>query len=284
MTSSAPAGAATRPWLTVGVPTRDRPAELSGLLELVRAEAAGLRVRWQVELLVADGSAVPPALPAELLEAVDAGRVVPVDGGVSRGRNLLAQQARGEVLVLVDDDVRPAPGAIGLLAAAVASGTAVAGAVAGLGHRPGERSRLGRVTRDGYGAPVRATGDPDYAVSALLALPRDVFTAVAWDERFSAAHLDDVMYGLRLRAAGVRLVECAAATAEHPPRRDGKDTPELAGARAVVVLTRWAGDRLATAWLRCLAHVAWTHRRRPSDLRVAVGGYLAATRAWRAAR
>jgi GT2 family glycosyltransferase len=274
------------PWLTVGIPTRDRPTELAQLLALLAEQLPELRARWRLQVLVADGSDTPAVLPAQLAAAADDAAVVGVRGGVSTGRNVLAAHARGEVLVLVDDDVRPRPGALAALADAVRPGTAVAGRVEGLGHRPGEASALMAVGRAGFGVPVPLGGEPDYAVSALLALPRDVYERVAWDERFAAAHLDDVMYGLRLRAAGVELVECPAATADHPPRGDrpDKDRPELARQRALVVLTRWAQDRPARAWLRCLAHVAWSHRRRPRDLAAALAGYLDGTRSWVVAR
>lgn len=272
-----------RRWLTVGVPTRDRPVELAGLLELLVAEAASLRAGWCVQVVVADGSARPAHLPDDLPPAVDEVRVVPVQGGVSSGRNVVAEHARGDVLLLVDDDVRPHPGALARLADAVEPGTVVAGSVRGLGHRPHEPSRLMAVARTGYGVPAAAGAAPDYAVSALLGLPRDVYARVAWDERFTAAHLDDVMFGLRLREAGVRLVECPAATADHPPREDN-DRPDLAAQRALVVLTRWRDDRPVGAWLRCLAHVAWSHRSRPRDVVTAVGAYLSGTRRWAAAR
>jgi GT2 family glycosyltransferase len=272
------------PWLTIGVPTRDRPHELAGLLDLLADEAPALRSAWRVEVLVADGSARPRPLPAALTAAADAVAVLDVEGGVSAGRNRLARAARGEVLLLVDDDVRPHPGALGELAGAVRPGTVVAGRVSGLGHRQGEPSQLMVVGRSGYGEPA-GTSPADYAVSALLGLPRDVYTAVPWDERFAVAHLDDVAYGLRLRDAGIDLELCSTAVADHPPRRaSDKDRPELAGHRAVVVLRRFAGDRLAGAWLRCLAHVAWTHRRSGRGLAVAVAGFTGATVRERAAR
>lgn len=272
-----------RPWLTVGVPTRDRPEELAGLLGLLAAHAGGLRDHWRLEVLIADGSAVPSLLPDALTAAVDAIQVLLVDGGVSAGRNLLAEHARGEVLLLVDDDVRPHPGSLTALAAATPAGTAVAGQVHGLGHRTGQPSGLMALNRKGFGEPAGPGSSTDYAVSAVLALPRDVYTTVRWDERFAAAHLDDVMFGLRLRAAGVALRACPQATADHPARTPN-DRPELAGQRALVVLTRWAGHRVATAWLRCLAHVAWSHRRSRRDFVVALSQYVRATSAWRTAR
>jgi GT2 family glycosyltransferase len=253
--------------LTIGVPTRDRPDQLAALLGLLDRELPGLRREWDVEVLVADGSRSPAGRPGV--------RVLAVRGGVSAGRNALAAAATGDVLVLVDDDVRPHPGALAVLAAAVAPGTVVAGRVSGLGHRPGEPSQLMVVGTHGYGEP--AGGRPaDYAVSALLALPRDVYTRVPWDERFAAAHLDDVVYGLRLRDAGVRLALCAGATADHPPRRAAdKDAPELAGQRAVVVLQRFG--TAPGPWLRCLAHQVWTQRRSPRGAVRAVASYTAAT-------
>ncbi|MFP5219534.1 MAG: glycosyltransferase family 2 protein [Actinomycetes bacterium] len=272
-----------RPGLTIGVPTRDRSRQLAGLLAFLVGEAPALRRTWRLELVVADGSAAPAELPAAVRGAFDDARVVPVAGGVSRGRNAIAEHATGDVLLLVDDDVRPHPGALAHLADAVEPGTVVAARVSGLGHRPGEPSRLMAVARTGYGVPAPADATADYAVSALLALPRDVYRGVRWDERFAAAHLDDVMFGLRLRAAGVRLAECPGATADHPPREDN-DRPDLAAQRALVVLTRWRDDRPLGAWVRCLAHVAWSHRARPRDVVAAVGAYLSGTRRWAAAR
>lgn len=273
----------SRPWLSVGVPTRDRPTQLEELLALLAGQAPDLRQVWRVEVLVADGSADPSALPAALARAVDDVRVLPVRGGVSTGRNHLAAAARGEVLVLVDDDVRPHPGAIDALAQAATPGTAVAGRVDGLGHRPGSASELMVVGRAGYGEPA-GTRLPDYAVSALLALPRDVYTTVAWDEWFDAPHLDDVAFGLSLREAGVALTLCPEATADHPQRRAAdKNRPELAGRRAVVVL-RGHRSRATAPWLRCLAHQAWTHRSSARGLGVALSQYTAGTLRERARR
>ncbi|HWH27875.1 MAG TPA: glycosyltransferase [Mycobacteriales bacterium] len=271
-----------RPGLTIGVPTRDRPQQLAELLALVVDEAPALRRRWRVQLVVADGSAQPAELSPAVRAAFDDARVVPVDGGVSSGRNACAAAATGAVLVLVDDDVRPHAESLERLAGAVRPGTVVAGRVHGLGHRPGEASGLMAVARTGYGEPAAPGAAPDYVVSALLALPREVYRRVEWDERFVAAHLDDVMFGLRLRDAGVRLVECDGATADHPPREDN-ERPELAAQRALVVLTRWRDDRPVRAWARCLAHVAWSHRARPRDVVTAVAAYLSGTRRWAAA-
>lgn len=278
------AAAVTAPWLTVGIPTRYRPEQLRGLLGLLAEQAPALRQSWRVEVLVADGGAGSARLPSALTDAVDAASVLPVTGGVSTGRNRLAQAAAGDVLLLVDDDVRPHPGSLQALAAAVRPGIVVAGRVDGLGHRPGQASELMVVDRTGFGRPA-GTAPADYAVSALLGLPRDVYTSVAWDERFDVAHLDDVAFGLRLRDAGVGLALCAQAAADHPPRRAAdKDRPELAGRRAVVVLRRFAGERAAGAWLRCLAHVAWTHRRSARALATAVAGYTGASLRERSAR
>ena len=235
--------------LTVGVPTRDRPAELAGLLDLLLADLPP-----GTQLLVADGGR-PVDLPPGVTR-------IPVAGGVSTGRNALARAATGEVLVFVDDDVRPHPGAVATLAAAVRPGTVVAGRVANLGHRPGEPSGTGALRRTGFGGPVPPGGTPDYAVSALLGVPRDVYTRVTWDERYSSAHLDDVAYGLRLRAAGIRIAVCDQATAEHP-RRPRRHDPALAGHRAALVLTRFAAERPGGAWLHALAHVVAEQRGHP---------------------
>jgi GT2 family glycosyltransferase len=278
------AATADRPWLTVGVPTRDRPDQLAGLLDAVADSAASLGERWRVEVLVADGGRDPAPIPDVLHADVDAVRRVRVHGGVSTGRNALCAEARGDVLLLVDDDVRPRPGALAALAAAVVPGTVVAGRVTGVGHRPGEPSQLMAVGRSGYGEPA-GDGEADYAVSALLGVPRDVYTSVSWDERFAVAHLDDVAYGLRLREAGVRLALCEDARADHPPRRAAdKDRPELAGHRAVVVLRRYRGRAAAGPWLRCLGHLAWTHRHSARALGTAVAGYTGASLRERTAR
>jgi len=87
------------PDLTIAVCTADRPDALSRLLaDLGRAEAG----TWSREVLVVDNGATPVA--------VDARVVTSPRGNIARARNVALAEARGRLLLWLDDDQRVGPG------------------------------------------------------------------------------------------------------------------------------------------------------------------------------
>lgn len=100
--------------VSVIVPTKDRPAELGGLLK-----ALGAQTRPPDEVVVVDAGAPPaPGLPEAAAAVGLTLRHLRESPNVCRQRNVGAREARGEVLVFLDDDVLPEPGFVATLLAA----------------------------------------------------------------------------------------------------------------------------------------------------------------------
>lgn len=277
---------AGRRWVTVAVPTRGRPEPFAACVAALALAAAPVRAKgFAVELLVADGGTEgAAAVLGEHNDAFDAASLLAVPAGVSAARTALGRAARGELVVYCDDDVRVDPGALaellvesGRLAAAGVT-AAVAARVRRLGH-VGDDSTPGVLRRDGYGGPVPVGAEPDYLVSALLAVPRTVADAVPWVDRFAEAHLDDVAWSLRAREAGVVLRWAPAATAGHGPRK-GRPPARLSGHQAWVTLARWSPAGVLPAgrsWLLGLAKTTWWYRWSPLAMATAAGWFVRGT-------
>lgn len=262
--------------LSVGVPTYGRPDRLRACLAAIAGDLPALRPDWRVELLVADGRAPEAeAVVTECGAAFDDVRYLPAPVGVSPARNLLARNASGEYLVYVDDDVRPLPGSVAALVRDARPDAIVAARVANLGHF-GDESNLGRIGRDGFGYPVPPGREPDYVISAFVVVPRAVYTTVPWDDRFTVPHLDDVVWGLRVKAAGYGLA-MSEARGDHGPRKPGQ-RPDLVGLQPYVALLRWGSAR---AWAHCALKSVWSVKPDPRAMAAAFGGTLRAAAMYR---
>jgi GT2 family glycosyltransferase len=80
--------------------------------------------------------------------------------------------------------------------------------------------------------------DVDFAISACWVFRRSVFQEVGGlDERYFYGP-EDVDFCLRVRLAGWRVVQVAAAGCEHPPRRRFRKPFSVAGARHAVAVIR----------------------------------------------
>ncbi len=145
-------------------------------------------------------------------------------GPVAAARNLAAASARGDFLLLSDDDVLPAPGCLeahlqahAALSANVPGGSAPPPTVvigdlhASDEHRlPGAKEPFEqRLLQRGAGLWINVTG-------ANTSLPRAAFSRLGgFDEAFAGYGGEDSDLGFRLRAAGARFVRSAAASATH---------------------------------------------------------------------
>jgi glycosyltransferase involved in cell wall biosynthesis len=262
----------TKPTLSIGIPTLGRPDRLRECLAAIGTDTAALRETWRLQLLVADGRS-PEAEPVvdEVRAAYDEVVYLAARIGVSPARNALATHATGEYLVYVDDDVRPLPGAVAGLVAEASADAVVAARVANLGHF-GDESNLGRIGADGFGYPVPPGREPDYVISAFMVVPRAAYTGVPWDERFKSPHLDDVIWGLRVRRNGYALRMSDEAHAQHGPRK-GRPKPMLSGFQAYVALERWrevSRLRAVRAWVHCSVKVVWAYRPNPFRMALAL--------------
>jgi GT2 family glycosyltransferase len=218
-----------RPALSVVIPTHDRR---DSLLRLLSALEAGTLppARFEV-IVVADGcsddtvqaaGAAPFSFPVKVL-AMHPAR------GAAAARNLGATEARGPILVFLDDDIEPLPG---LLATHLdlhlrhgTEPTAVIGApIPARGPRDGYQhiavwhwweSQLARMERPGHRFSYQDV------FTGVLSLPASLFHAVgAFAADLPESCRDDWEFGIRLLARGTRLVFSREGGGVHHEMRD----------------------------------------------------------------
>lgn len=184
-------------------------------------------------------------LPSVLGELSDLGEVVVVDDGSSddteealreladsrlrrirrRGENGFCyavnrgmDEARGELLLLLNNDVEPVPGCFGAL---VEAGSRASGDIAAIVPeilRPNGRDEGGCVVRMRRGLPVTALSGPGVPYPSGAA---SLFTADSWrrlggmSSRFAPIYWEDVDIGLRGLSMGLRVVRVPGASVRH---------------------------------------------------------------------
>ena len=150
--------------------------------------------------------------------------------GFAAGNNLLAAQAEGEALILLNDDTRPEPDWLAALADAAAAAAPDVAAISGrLIDWPGERLDFGYGVRtfDGHAfqldfrrrletARMPASGEElPFACGANMMVRRRSFLAAGGFDPSYFAYLEDVDLGWRLWAGGERIVACREAVVRH---------------------------------------------------------------------
>lgn len=193
---------------SVIVPTRDRNDLLSLCLDRLAPAVQGMPDD-QVEVLVTDDS---PSNAARDLVATHypwARWVAGPRRGPAANRNSAAAASTGAFLVFVDDDCLPEPDLLRSYASA---------------ERTDVDVYEGRITcTEGFSSP-RQTAPLNLDGGALwscnFAIRRAAFVAVGgFDSRFPIAHMEDVDFRERLRAAGFAILFVREASVDHPPRR-----------------------------------------------------------------
>lgn len=196
--------------MLVAVATFRRPRDLAELLPLLGDQIAGSRARAEVLVVDNDPDGSARGVCAEHAPA-GVRYVAEPRPGISAARNrALAEAARHDVLVFIDDDERPRPGWLaGLLAThRAAGGAGVVGPVVSTFDRdPDPWIRAGGFfdrRRHATGAPV--------AVAATNNLLLDLHVVrrlgVTFDERFGLSGGSDTLFTRTLTASGARLVWC----------------------------------------------------------------------------
>ncbi|MBA3342505.1 MAG: glycosyltransferase family 2 protein [Gemmatimonadaceae bacterium] len=193
------------PQLSVIVPVHDGGPELLECLTALRASDIPPR-EW--ELIVVDDSSTDRSVE---LASRFADRLVALDGG-ARGpayaRNRGVDAALGSVLVFVDSDVSVHPDALRLLQVRLARDPSIAAVFGSYDDRPSHPSFVSQYRNLlHHYVHQRNAGDAQSFWAGCGAVRRDAFAgAGAFDEeRYSAAQIEDVELGYRLRDRGGKL-------------------------------------------------------------------------------
>lgn len=195
-----------RPPLSVLMPfLRDDP---SNLLQMLDREAQG--VGGRAELIVLDDGTADPALTARLTALIDAlslpARLITLGAneGRSKGRNRLAQEARGRFLLFLDSDMRPdhARFLTDWVDLAVNDNPAVAFGGFSLLQAPTDARyavhRQMAARSDCISADQRTLQPEKYVFTSNLLVRRDVFDTESFDAGFSGWGWEDVEWAMRV--------------------------------------------------------------------------------------
>lgn len=215
--------ASSSPKLSIIIPVRDRAeCTFNCFVSLLPLRDLDLEV-----LLVDNGST---DLTGELLRRTTGVRVIRNDRPLHflDSVNQAAAVARGDVLLMLNNDCFPLPGAVPRLLKTLAYSPRI-GAVGGMLIRPdGTLQEAGcAVTRSGSPRGIGRGDSPqdpryaqvvrvDYCSGALLATPRSVFDSLGgFDARYRPAYFEDLDYCLTLREAGYDVLYEPRAAAFH---------------------------------------------------------------------
>lgn len=210
------------------IPTKDRPALVGPTLDALGRQTLGTG-SFEV-VLVDDGSGPEARRALQRLAPPFAFRLIHKPaGGLAAARNAGAAEARGALLLFLDDDVRLAPGALSAHVAAHAERRGPAAVVGALDFSPEIPDsaflhyliRIGHydVYRDktrypeGFPPVPPVTGNTSMPASALASVG-------GYDESFTGYGGEDLDMGYRLQRAGVPIVYCPQAFGHHHHPKD----------------------------------------------------------------
>jgi GT2 family glycosyltransferase len=292
------------PTATVVIATLRRPDVVSTCLDAILAHD-----HRPLEVLVVDGD---PERSAEPVAHARAAGAVPVrylssPPGLTRQRNAGLDAATGDVVVFIDDDARPRPGALARLLSEYGDPTVVGATGRVLepasNRRLGKESRLrqllpgaeGTMTRFGY--PRRlvhadVSRDVEFMAGCFMSARTALAREVRFDERLSGYGLaEDEDFGYRLSRRG-RVRYVADAEVDHD--NSGFGTRDRQGFGRTVVVNRaylfqksFRTTPLAKAQFCLLVAALAGHRLANRDLlgaRGVVAGAREARESWRTGR
>jgi glycosyltransferase involved in cell wall biosynthesis len=272
---------------SVVIPTHQRREALRRALTALAAQTVAPE---SFEVIVSvDGSTDGSV---EMVENLDAPYELRVTAGPSRGRaaacNAAIELARGEVLIVLDDDMQPAPAFVErhLSHHPPGSRLCVMGAV------PIELDptspHAARYTREKFNAHLAQLAEPGHVF-----VPRDFYSGNAslrteemravggFSESFTVYGNEDIDLSLRLQGAGVELRYDGEALARQEYDKDlaalaadtvakGRTTVQLAGSHPEVfaqlrLASPWDGSR---PWLAARSLLLWLTRRSDAVRRI----------------
>ncbi len=224
-----PAWADARPTISVLMPfLRDDPTALLGLLDREAAPLAGA-----VEIVVLDDGTIDPALTDRLRSQI-AALALPIrlitlfaNEGRSKGRNRLAQTARGDFLLFLDSDMRPDDDRFLQTWAALARDERPAVVFGGFSLRQAPTESRFAVHRamatrsECLDAATRSLAPEKYVYTSNLLVRRDVFDQEAFDPAFTGWGWEDVEWAMRVsRRHPIRHID-------NPATHMGLDTVQI---------------------------------------------------------
>jgi glycosyltransferase involved in cell wall biosynthesis len=145
---------------------------------------------------------------------------LPVPVGAARARNAGVAAASGEVILFIDADVVVPPDLVGCAARELADDTGLAAVVGSYDDEPADAGLVSQY-RNLLHHYVHQTGHEDASTfwCGCGAIRRDVLLSVGgFDNVYSAASIEDIELGYRLRRAGHRIRLCKSLQVKHLKR------------------------------------------------------------------
>jgi glycosyltransferase involved in cell wall biosynthesis len=243
------------PDVTVLIATRDRADHLPASLSTVLGSAE--RSAHPTEVLVVNNGSSDHT--GQLLEEFSSARPIlrTLDDptpGKSGTLNRSLGEVRGRAVLFTDDDVHVSETWVNEMATPILEGTAdaVCGQVVLAPHL--ERCWLTPTLRTTLAELVDVSGDKPGMVGANMATSTEAARAIGFDEELgpgARGMADDVLFNLRLKAAGYRLVGCTGPPVEHhlsPDRLNYRSMKRLAqsnGSSHAYLWHHWLHDDLS---------------------------------------
>ncbi len=210
------------PKVSVIVPTRDH-VEL--LAQCIKGLLEGTDYP-DLEIIIADNESIDAKTTAFFVDVARRGvRIVPSPGAFnfSRINNAAAREARGDVLLFLNNDIavidrtwlkemilhaaRPGVGAVGARLLYPDGTIQHGGVVLGVGGLAGHIHRGAPRNDPGYFGRLMLTQDISCITAACMAVPKVVFEKVGgFDEENLAVAFNDVDLCIRIREAGYRII------------------------------------------------------------------------------
>ncbi len=220
--------------VTIIVPSSCRSAHVLRCLRAVASAVAGANVEILLAVSAIDARDTRQAACLAQAATLPGVRVLDLalpDFNYAEVNNLAAAQARGEFLLLLNDDVAPvtknflsvmlnyarAPG-VGAVGAHLLYGNDTvqhAGVILGLAGLCEHAGRLATASDPGDHGRARADREVSAVTAACMLLPTRLFTELGGLDTGFAVALNDVDLCLRIRATGARIVYTASATLYH---------------------------------------------------------------------